>query len=281
MKLTLAKFLAATALLGTMQMASAETLFTDNFTVDSPSGFPATPETGANWELNYPGRQGGTLATPTLDYINGFVRDGNEQLGNLGSLSPAPGNPQGNGLLLANLGSVRLNYDFSTIDAVLSFTFDGNVKSSNATDWLAFMIGSVGQNQFIVDVSAGILFRENGGTQIFDHGVGIDGGTGVAPGNNVWQSYQVVLSDWDGTGSAFGENGSMLTYYANGVLLGNQIISQLFPGEGYIAFGSEDELAGVANLSISTVAVPEPSTYGLMLVAAVVGFFLVRRRLQA
>jgi hypothetical protein len=261
-------------------MASAVTLFTDNFSVDSPSGFPATPSTGANYELDFPGRQGGILATPTVDYINGFLRDGNEQLGNTGTFTPAPGNPQGNGLLLANLGSVRLNYDFSSIDSALSITFDGNVKSTDATDWLAFMIGSVGQTQFIVDSSAGILFRQNGGTQIFDHGVGIDGGAGVAPGSNVWQSYQVIVSDLNGTGSAFNGNGSMLTYYANGVLLGSQAIGQLNAGEGYFAFGSEDQIAGVANLSISTVAVPEPSTVmlGVMGLGAIV---LFRRRLGA
>lgn len=281
MKLTFAKLLTATALLGAVQMASAVTLFTDNFSVDSPSGFPATPTTGANYQLDFPGRQGGTLATPTVDYINGFLRDGNEQLGNTGTLSPAPGNPQGNGLLLANLGSVRLNYDFSSIEGALSVTFDGNVKSTDATDWLAFMIGSVGQTQFIVDSSAGILFRENGGTQIFDHGTGSDGVAGAAPGNDVWQSYQVIISDLDGTGSAFNGNGSMLTYYANGVLLGSQAIGQLNAGEGYIAFGSEDQIAGVANLSISTVAVPEPSTFGLAMVAAIGGIALMRRRLRA
>jgi hypothetical protein len=281
MKLTFAKFLAATAVLGAMQMASAQTLFTDNFTVDSPSGFPATPSTGANYELNFPGRQGGTLATPTLDYINGFVRDGNEQLGHLTALSPAPGNPQGNGLLLANLGSVRINYDFSAIAGAITVNFDGNVKSGNATDWLAFMIGTVDQNQFIVDSTAGILFRENGGTQIFDHGSGSDGVAGVAPGNDVWQSYSVVISDWDGTGSAFNGNGSMLTYYANGVLLGSALLSQLNAGEGYFAFGASDQLAGVANLSISTNPVPEPSSFGLAMVAAIGGIALMRRRLRA
>ncbi len=89
MKVTLQKLLAAAMLLGAVQITSAQTLFTDNFNVDSPSGYPATADTGANWELDFPGRQGGTLATPTLGYINGFFTDGNEQLGNTTDFVPA------------------------------------------------------------------------------------------------------------------------------------------------------------------------------------------------
>jgi hypothetical protein len=274
MRVTPLKFLMIAVLLSASQPASAVTLFSDNFTVTGTSGYPATASTGANYQLNAPGRQGGTLAEPTLGYINGFVRDGNEQLGNLSAFPAAPGN--GFSLLLANLGSVRLNFNFSTITAAIAITFDGIVKSGNTMDWVSLMIGKVNQNQFILDSSAGILFRANGGTETFNFGIGTDGETGTAPGSNVWQNYTVVLSDTAGTGSAFDGNGSVITYYTNGTLLGSVPLYQLTPDEGYIGFGSTDQLAGVANLTIS--AIPEPSVSGLVLFGLVGGLFGLHSR---
>ena len=59
------------------QTVSAQVLFSDNFNgITGSSGYPATATTGANFELNTPGRIGGTLTLPAgAAYINGFFSD--------------------------------------------------------------------------------------------------------------------------------------------------------------------------------------------------------------
>jgi hypothetical protein len=247
------------------QTASAQVLFSDNFNgITGPSGYPATPTTGANFELGNPGRQGGTLASPTLGYINGFVRDGNEQLGNPNTLTPdnLDDNVVGDNLLLANLASDVVNYDFSSINAPLAITFNGNIHGGgDGTQWFSFMINTAAGTPFIVNAAAGILFRQNGGTEVWNNGNNLGDGPGAAPGDNVWQSYEIILSDSTGTGSAFDGNGSLMQYYANGTLLGTATLGQLTAGQGYLGFGVSDQIAGVDNIVFS--AVPEPATYGI------------------
>jgi hypothetical protein len=86
-------------------------------------------------------------------------------------------------------------------------------------------------------------FRANGGTQYFNNGNGTTGASEAAPGANVWQSYQVVISDTAGTRSASDGNGSLISYYANGVELGGASIGQLTAGQGYIGFDSPGQIA--------------------------------------
>jgi hypothetical protein len=248
-----------------VQIASAQdTLFSDNFNgITGQSGYPATPTTGANYELGIPGRIGGSLSLPAgAAYINGFYTDGNEQLGNPNTL---PGDNLddgvvGDNLLLANQASVMINYDFSTINSPISLSFNGLVDSGDPTDWLAVLIGNPSQTQWLLNTSASILFRANGGTQYFVNGNGTTGNGGAAPGANVWQSYKIVLSDLAGTGSAFDGNGSLLTYYANGIELGSAPIGQLLPGQGYIGFDSPGQIVGIDDIVVA----PEPGTCALL-----------------
>jgi hypothetical protein len=248
-------------LLVIVKSASAQVLFSDSFNgITGPSGYPATPATGANFELNIPGRIAGTLTLPAgTNYINGFFTDGNEQLGNTGSF-PADNlddNVAGDNLLLANQASDWINYDFSTINSPISLTFNGLVDSPDPTDWLAILVGSSSQSPWVLDTSFSILFRANGGTQYFNNGNGTTGGSGVAPGANVWQSYQIILSDSTGTGSAFAGNGSLITYYANGVKLGSTSINQLVAGQGYLGFDSPGQIVGIDDIAVS-VSLPVP-----------------------
>ena len=187
MKKLLYRFIVAASLPIIAQTASAQVLFSDNFNgITGPSGYPATPTTGANFELGIAGRQGGTLATPTLGYVNGFRTDGNEQLGNPNTLSAdnLDNNVVGDNLLLANLGTDMINYDFSSINGPLTITFNGNSTGGDGTDWFSFMIAtSPTSKPFITDGGvAGILFRQNGGTEIWDNGSNLGDGTAVCTG---------------------------------------------------------------------------------------------------
>ena len=265
------------------QTASAQVLFSDNFNgITGPSGYPATPSTGANFELGIPGRIGGTLTLPAgAAYINGFVTDGNEQLGNPNTLTPdnLDDNVVGDNLLLANNASDVINYDFSSINAPLAITFNGNIHGGgDGTQWLSFMINTATGTPFIVNAVAGILFRQNGGTEIWNNGSNLGDGPGAAPGDNVWQSYEIILSDSTGTGSAFDGNGSLMQYYANGTLLGTETLGQLTAGEGYLGFGVDSQIAGIDDIVVS--AVPEPGTYGL-LAGGLLSLLAFRRRVAA
>ena len=282
MKTPLSHLIIAASLPLIAQTASAQVLFSDNFNgITGPSGYPATPTTGANFELSNPGRIGGSLTLPAgAAYINGYVRDGNEQLGNPNTLTPdnLDDNVVGDNLLLANLASDVINYDFSSIDAPLAITFHRNIHGGgDGTQWLSFMINNAAGTPFIVNSAAGILFRQNGGTEVWSGGNNLGDGPGAAPGDNAWQSYEIILSDSTGTGSAFDGNGSMIQYYANGVLLGSTALGQLAPGEGYLGFGVSDQIAGVDGIVIS--AVPEPGTYGI--VGASLVSLLAFRRFKA
>ena len=184
----------------------------------------------------------------------------------------------GNNLLLANQGSVMINHDFSTVNAPVSIAFDGLSDSGDPTDWLAVMVGTSSQPQWLLDTTFAILFRQNGGTQYFQNGNGATGGNGAGPGDNAWEGYQLVLSDSAGTGSAFDGNGSLITYYENGALVGSASIAQLTSGQGYIGFDSPGSIVGIDNIVIT--ATPEPGTCAL-LGGGLLSLLAIRRRKSA
>ncbi len=64
--------------------------------------------------------------------------------------------------------------------------------------------------------------RRNGTTTIYDHGVATAGASGTNFGENVLVDYKVVLSNTAGTGPPFGSNGSKVSYYQSGTLLGTK-----------------------------------------------------------
>ena len=261
------------------QTVSAQVLFSDNFNgITGSSGYPATPTTGANYQLGTPGRIGGSLTLPAgAAYINGFLTDGNEQLGNPNTLpgNNLDNNVVGNNLLLANQASVWINNDFSSINSPLTLSFNGLVDSGDSTDWLGVLVGNSGQTPWVLNTTFAIIFRENGGTQYFNNGNGTTGASGAAPGDNVWESYQIVLSDTAGTGSAFDGNGSLVTYFANGVELGTAAIGQLTAGQGYLGFDSPGQIVGIDDIVVS---VPEPGTWALLGGGLALSLIVLRRK---
>ncbi len=244
--------------------SGATLLFTDNFDATGP-GSP-------NDQITNPGRQGGSLATL------GYLQAGNVQIGNTTTLPPSPGSGVGDEFLAAFAGTAYINHDFSTQTVPLEITFRGLVSSiaNTGTDnWLSFSVGNATGIPFVngANVSS-ILFRANGATEVWNHGSNTPGGTGAAPGFDVWSDYKVVLSDTAGTGSAFGSGGSRADYYINGSLLGTLNMNQLVAGEGFIGFAS-DRIVGYDNVSIS--AIPEPSSV-ILGISGLAGLVLLRRR---
>lgn len=224
-----------------VRSASAAVLFSDNYT--------ATSNQTPNDQINNAGRQGGTLAP--LGYIQG----GNVQIGNVGTLPIDPGDvSSGDNFLAAFGGSAYVNFDFSIVTGPIEIDFKGVVSSAASSDqsnWVSFNVGN-GAGAPFVNSSAvsSILFRANGGTQLFNQGAAITGVSGFAPGLDAWTSYKVILSDTAGTGSAFVGNGSRADYYANGSFIGTFNMNQLTAGTGFIGF-SGGNINGYDNVTIS------------------------------
>jgi hypothetical protein len=256
--------------------SNAAVLFSDNFDVTGPSGFPLPPAIGPNSEITNPGRQGGSLGT--LGYLN---RNINEQVGNTTTLTPAPGSSLGDELLLAGGGASTIDYNFASAGTALEITFNAlpNFNSGDSTNWFSFMVGDSGDTRFVADgsIDFGILFRQNGGTQYFVDGPGTTGASGTGVALNTWSSYKIVLSDTAGTGSAFGSGGSRVDYYQDGTLLGSALLpDQLTSSQGYFGFGSPGgSVVGIDNLVVSSV--PEPSSV-MVCLGSLAGLTFLRRR---
>ncbi len=253
----------------------AVVLFTDNFDVTGPS-FSSPPDNtgiGPNFDAANPGRQGGTLATPTL----GYLFSGNVQVGNTTTLAIAPGSALGDEMLVS--GTATVNFNFATIGTPIEINFNGlpDFNNGNQDNWFSFTVGDVGDGRFVnaAGLDFGMLFRANGGTQYFVDSAATTGTAGPAVGLNTWSTYKIILSDAAGTGSAFGTGSSRVDYYQNGALLGTATLgSPLTADQGYIGFGTSS-ISGIDNLSIASV--PEPSAM-MACLGSVAGFALLRRR---
>lgn len=250
-------------LAGTAATSNAVVLFTDNY--------DATSNQTPNDQINNPGRQGGTLATL------GYIQLNNVQIGNTATLPASPGSGLGDEFLAAFGGRAYVNYNFSSQTLPLEISFLGLVSSNSntgTTNWVSITVGDVAGTPFVNGANvASVLFRANGATEVWNHGSNAPGGSGAAPGFDVWTDYKIILSDTAGTGSAFTGAGSRIDYYANGVLLGTLNVNQLTASDGYIGFAA-DRIVGYDNLSIATV--PEPS--GAILGLSGLGVLLLLRR---
>ncbi len=248
------------------QIAPATTvLLTDDFTVSANVNNP-------NFELGN-GRQGGSLALPTLSYIERFPGTGSqEQVGNATTFT---GNA--NALLLAFGGGVVIDYNFATIATPIEISFDRVLSNGNSpliTNWVSVnILNNTFQSNFVTDADFGILFRANGDTELFNSAILPGDRTGISGTNtgfDVFSTYRVILSDTAGTGSAFAGNGSTVSYYEGDRLLETRQLSQLTGG--YIGFGA-NSIGGIDNLQI--ISIPEASS---MLLGCLGAAGLLRRR---
>jgi autotransporter-associated beta strand protein len=226
---------------------SAAELFIDNF--------DATSNQTPNNQITHPGRQFGTLATL------GYLQAGNVQIGNTTAYPANTPSVAGDDLLVAG-GSAYVNYNFSNQTHPLEITFRGLVDSGNPdlNNWVSFSVGDNTVQWVNGATVSSILFRANGGTQLFDNGSPTVGALGFAPGLDAWTDYKIVLSDTAGTGSAWGTGGSRADYYVNGSFVGTMAISQLTASEGYIGFSSYG-IVGYDDLKIQTVITPATNSW--------------------
>ena len=237
-------------------IANVNVLFTDNYTV-STSSF------NINFE-NTLGRQAGSLFP--LSYLTEYTGASAylQQLGNTTAFTTTT-----NALFLFGNAGVRVDYDFSTVAAPLE------IRWSVIMNWYGFAnsnsltIGSRSDGYNPTNTALTFHLRRNGTTAIYDHGVATTGTSGTNFGENILVDYKVILSDTNGTGSAFGSSGSKAAYYQSGTLLGTATLSQLTSGQGYIGFVGGVGNVGVDNLQILTTASPaSTNAYLLSLVVS-------------
>ena len=218
-------------------------LFTDNYTV-------STSTFNINFE-NTLGRQAGSLFP--LSYLTEYTGGSAylQQLGNTTAFTTTT-----NVLFLFGNAGVRVDYDFSTVAAPLE------IRWSVIMNWYGFAnsnsltIGNRSDGYNPTNTAFTFHLRRNGTTVIYDHGFATNGTSGTNFGENILVDYKVILSDTNGTGSAFGSSGSKVAYYQSGTLLGTATLSQLTPGQGYIGFVGGVGNVGIDNLQILSTASP-------------------------
>jgi hypothetical protein len=222
---------------------NTKNLLTDNFYT-----------TNGTWELNGnpTQRQTGLLAPMSWTPDNNWY----VQLGN-----PGPTN-----MLLTDGASTYLNSDFAaTINALnlpMAVSFLGSVvnDAGDPTTWFSLNINNTPAGWGPAN-SAGycILFREKGGSQIFN-GPGFPANSIGSPNwgsgaTNQYISITAVFTDFAGLHSPFNGNGTVVTVYANGVPFAtNTLTTPLTNGYiGFTANGGYPPIYYISGLQISTV----------------------------
>ncbi|MFM2199149.1 MAG: hypothetical protein RLZZ505_2581 [Verrucomicrobiota bacterium] len=242
---------------------AATLLLSDDFN-DNPNG------DGSTFNNNLSSTQSGTLVGTTYTVVGGSYLTQHSNGSRLLVATDSWGN-----------GSVSLNNNFAiqanAADQALRISF--NIKSvesyADTTRWVQFNVGA-SQNLAVGDsgVSAGILFRVNGATEL--HGSG-----GDVNGDGTWAADNLVtitLSGPGGVGSAFDGTGSEASISVGSTNYGPFTLEPQ-PANAYLTFSAfnygldQFGLGTFDNLSVSLI--PEPSSAllgGLGLLA------LLRRR---
>jgi autotransporter-associated beta strand protein len=149
-----------------------------------------------------------------------------------------------------------LNQDFALVanefDQALAFQMDIWVDTGNDNSWSSVVIGN-GQNLNADSSGAKFAIRpvRNGSLQVWVNG------SQMPPASRSGNQFRIVLSDADGTGSAFDGNGSKAALYNGATLVGTYTLPQLSPADGFLTFGAQPDngyhITRVDNLNISRV----------------------------
>lgn len=244
MKLKTTSFAALAALTLCGSASAATLLFSDNFN-DDPNNVAST------FNDNLASTQSGSIGTTTYTIGSG---SGN-----------AVQHSNSSELLLANFsgsnwGRVSLNNDFAaqanSLNQALVFSFQlKNVSGfADNSSWASFTVGS-SQNPFITGGTAGILFRQGGGTESWVGGSGAAG-----PSWSVDDYVTITLSGTGGVGSAFNGNGSVANIKIGATDVGTWTLAQ--QSVAYLTFGIDapnDGNTGIGKFdNLSVTAIPEP-----------------------
>lgn len=162
----------------------------------------------------------------------------------------------------AGFGSrASLNEDFALVanefDQALAFQVDARVDTGNDECWSSVVIGT-GQNLNADSGASKFAIRpvRNGSLQVWVNGS--QSPLASRSGN----TFRIILSDTEGSGSAFNGNGSKAALYNGATLVGTYTLPQLGPGDGYITFGAQPNngytLTRIDNLNISRYTPPPP-----------------------
>ena len=229
------KAIATTA--STVYPAGSTILFTDDYTVDANSSY-------LDFE-NTLGRQTGSLFP--LSYMGRYTA-AQAYKQQLGSTTWIPVNT--NALLFYFDAGARINNDFSTNTGPLEIKWSVIFNWYGLPNTNSLTIGNSSDGYDPIDTEFAFQLCNDGTTSIFDHGVQTNGTSGTSFSDNLPVNYEIILSDTNGTGSAFGSSGSQAAYYQNGVLLGTATFGQLTTGQGYIGFVGGNGYNGIDNLQI-------------------------------
>jgi hypothetical protein len=221
-------------------------LFADDYTVSAQSVL-------LDFE-NTLGRQSGSLSN--LLYLGRYT-GGQAYKQNVGNSTWIPANT--NALLFFDDAGARIDYDFSTNAGPLEIRYSVIFNWFGIPNTNSFIVGSSTNDYDPTNAAFAFQLRRNGTTSVFDHGIETNGISGAGFSDNVPVNYMVVLSDTNGTGSAFGSGGSMAAYYQNGILLGTATFGQLTAGEGYIGFVGGIGYNGIDDLQITALPAATPS----------------------
>ena len=251
------KTIVATA--STVYSVGSTVLFTDDYTISDTNALPVYVldaentlgrQTGSLFPLPYQGRYTGAQAYK-------------QRVGDRLSI-PA----DTNALILLLDAGVRINYDFSTNGTPLEIRWSVMFNNFGQANTNTFIVGNIADDYDPTNAAFAFQIHNDGTTSIFDHGVEANGAYGASIGDNVLVPFKVILSDTNGTGSAFGSGGSKAAYYQNGVLLGTATFGQLTAGQGYLGFVSclgpigGNNPVGIDNLRITALpalASPTPT----------------------
>lgn len=157
----------------------------------------------------------------------------------------------------------QLNLD----NSIVEIRFDGRTVDAQGdnTNWFSLNLSNSMPGQGFVNTGTfGVLFRLNGGIQVWDGGENLM--SVVEPTFtsvlNTFSNFRVRLSNTAGTGSAFAGAGARADIYANDNLVGTYAINNSTLSGAYIGVGSFNGLHNIDNLTIT--AVPEAGTAGLL-----------------